>query len=124
ARSPKSRLLRIRPCRQSTTGASAAGPEYTRLKSRRPSWLSYQYSATALHPFSLPPCPARRWCTFQQSAVSRAMKYRHGFHAGNFADVHKHVTQLALLAALERKDKRSEERRVGKECRSRWSADH
>src|SRR5437899_405730 len=33
------------------------------------------------------------------------MKYRHGFHAGNFADVHKHVTQLALLAALERKDK-------------------
>jgi len=33
------------------------------------------------------------------------MKYRHGFHAGNFADVHKHVTLLALLAALKRKDK-------------------
>jgi 23S rRNA (adenine2030-N6)-methyltransferase len=33
------------------------------------------------------------------------MKYRHSFHAGNFADVHKHVTLLALLAALERKDK-------------------
>jgi 23S rRNA (adenine2030-N6)-methyltransferase len=33
------------------------------------------------------------------------MKYRHSFHAGNFADVHKHVTQLALLAALKRKDK-------------------
>ncbi len=32
-------------------------------------------------------------------------KYRHGFHAGNFADVHKHVTLVALLAALERKDK-------------------
>jgi 23S rRNA (adenine2030-N6)-methyltransferase len=26
------------------------------------------------------------------------MKYRHAFHAGNFADVHKHVTLLALLA--------------------------
>jgi 23S rRNA (adenine2030-N6)-methyltransferase len=33
------------------------------------------------------------------------VKYRHTFHAGNFADVHKHVTLLALLAALCRKDK-------------------
>lgn len=33
------------------------------------------------------------------------MKYRHSFHAGNFADIHKHVTLLALLAALQRKDK-------------------
>lgn len=33
------------------------------------------------------------------------MKYRHSFHAGNFADVHKHVTVLALLAALKRKEK-------------------
>jgi 23S rRNA (adenine2030-N6)-methyltransferase len=33
------------------------------------------------------------------------MKYRHAFHAGNFADVHKHVTLLALLTALQRKDK-------------------
>ena len=33
------------------------------------------------------------------------MKYRHSFHAGNFADVHKHVTLLALLTALRRKDK-------------------
>ncbi|MFO1409792.1 MAG: hypothetical protein U1F06_05355 [Steroidobacteraceae bacterium] len=33
------------------------------------------------------------------------MKYRHAFHAGNFADVHKHVTLLALLRALQRKDK-------------------
>jgi 23S rRNA (adenine2030-N6)-methyltransferase len=33
------------------------------------------------------------------------MKYRHSFHAGNFADVHKHVTLLALLHALQRKDK-------------------
>ena len=33
------------------------------------------------------------------------MKYRHRFHAGNFADVHKHVTLLALLRALKKKDK-------------------
>ena len=33
------------------------------------------------------------------------MKYRHEYHAGNFADVHKHVTLLALLTALQRKDK-------------------
>jgi 23S rRNA (adenine2030-N6)-methyltransferase len=33
------------------------------------------------------------------------VKYRHSFHAGNFADVHKHVTLLALLGALKRKDK-------------------
>ncbi len=33
------------------------------------------------------------------------MKYRHAFHAGNFADVHKHVVLLALLRALQRKEK-------------------
>jgi 23S rRNA (adenine2030-N6)-methyltransferase len=33
------------------------------------------------------------------------VKYRHRFHAGNFADVHKHVTLVALLRALQRKDK-------------------
>lgn len=32
-------------------------------------------------------------------------QYRHGFHAGNFADVHKHVTLTALLQALRRKEK-------------------
>ena len=33
------------------------------------------------------------------------MKYRHSFHAGNFADVHKHMTLLAVIAGLQRKDK-------------------
>jgi 23S rRNA (adenine2030-N6)-methyltransferase len=33
------------------------------------------------------------------------VKYRHSFHAGNFADVHKHVTLLALLGALKKKEK-------------------
>lgn len=32
------------------------------------------------------------------------MKYRHGFHAGNFADVFKHVIVLELLGALRRKE--------------------
>lgn len=33
------------------------------------------------------------------------MNYRHAFHAGNFADVHKHLVLLALLARLQRKPK-------------------
>jgi len=33
------------------------------------------------------------------------MKYRHQYHAGNFADVHKHVALLEVLAALTRKEK-------------------
>src|SRR5262247_119119 len=39
------------------------------------------------------------------AAPGRTVKYRHSYHAGNFADVHKHVTLLALLSALKRKDK-------------------
>jgi 23S rRNA (adenine2030-N6)-methyltransferase len=33
------------------------------------------------------------------------VKYRHSFHAGNFADLHKHVALLALLTSLQRKEK-------------------
>lgn len=33
------------------------------------------------------------------------MHYRHSYHAGNFADVFKHVVLCGLLAALSRKDK-------------------
>ncbi len=33
------------------------------------------------------------------------MRYHHSFHAGNFADVHKHVALLALLSALQAKAK-------------------
>jgi 23S rRNA (adenine2030-N6)-methyltransferase len=33
------------------------------------------------------------------------VKYRHSFHAGNFADVHKHVALLAVIAGLQRKEK-------------------
>src|SRR6478752_4966348 len=32
------------------------------------------------------------------------MNYRHAFHAGNHADVFKHVVLLALIEALKRKD--------------------
>ena len=31
------------------------------------------------------------------------MNYRHAFHAGNFADVHKHIVLLALIERLKRK---------------------
>jgi 23S rRNA (adenine2030-N6)-methyltransferase len=33
------------------------------------------------------------------------VNYRHAFHAGNFADVHKHVVLLALIDRLQRKPK-------------------
>jgi 23S rRNA (adenine2030-N6)-methyltransferase len=33
------------------------------------------------------------------------MQYRHSFHAGNFADVHKHVALLALIASMQKKAK-------------------
>jgi 23S rRNA (adenine2030-N6)-methyltransferase len=32
------------------------------------------------------------------------MNYRHGFHAGNHADVHKHLVLVSLLDALKKKD--------------------
>lgn len=32
------------------------------------------------------------------------MNYRHAYHAGNFADVHKHVALVAILSRLRRKD--------------------
>jgi 23S rRNA (adenine2030-N6)-methyltransferase len=33
------------------------------------------------------------------------LNYRHAFHAGNFADVHKHALLVALIEYLKRKDK-------------------
>lgn len=33
------------------------------------------------------------------------MQYKHAFHAGNFADVHKHIVLLQLLEALKKKAK-------------------
>src|SRR5690349_1865584 len=33
------------------------------------------------------------------------MQYKHAFHAGNFADVHKHITLLQLIGALQKKAK-------------------
>jgi 23S rRNA (adenine2030-N6)-methyltransferase len=33
------------------------------------------------------------------------MQYRHVFHAGNFADVHKHIALLQLIALLQKKEK-------------------
>jgi 23S rRNA (adenine2030-N6)-methyltransferase len=33
------------------------------------------------------------------------MQYKHAFHAGNFADVHKHISLLQLIRALQKKAK-------------------
>ncbi len=33
------------------------------------------------------------------------LSYQHAYHAGNFADIHKHAVLVRLLAALQRKDK-------------------
>ena len=38
------------------------------------------------------------------AAILSRMNYRHAFHAGNHADVLKHIVLLALLEALKRKD--------------------
>jgi 23S rRNA (adenine2030-N6)-methyltransferase len=48
--------------------------------------------------------PDRRGRDAGGSLYCAPMNYRHAFHAGNFADVHKHVVLLALLRALTRKD--------------------
>jgi 23S rRNA (adenine2030-N6)-methyltransferase len=32
------------------------------------------------------------------------LSYRHGFHAGNFADVHKHIILTAIVQSLQRKE--------------------
>src|SRR4051812_50108052 len=43
------------------------------------------------------PCPR---------CYSQAMNYRHGYHAGNFADVLKHLALCELLRLLTAKDKK------------------
>ncbi|CAK0764859.1 Ribosomal RNA large subunit methyltransferase J [Gammaproteobacteria bacterium] len=37
--------------------------------------------------------------------MNQSLSYRHTFHAGNFADVHKHAALALLLRAMGRKDK-------------------
>lgn len=50
-------------------------------------------------------CQIAHLCRLQREQGATAnMKYRHSYHAGNFADVHKHVTLIVLLDALLRKD--------------------
>src|SRR5690606_23158450 len=42
---------------------------------------------------------------FRRPARVRRVNYRHSFHAGNFADVFKHVTASRIIAALCAKEK-------------------
>ncbi len=41
--------------------------------------------------------------TFFQAAIM--LSYRHSYHAGNFADVLKHIVQIAIIEYLKKKDK-------------------
>jgi 23S rRNA (adenine2030-N6)-methyltransferase len=50
-------------------------------------------------------CTSARQCINAAPTTKGLMKYRHQYHAGNFADVHKHVLLLDVLDALVRKDK-------------------
>ena len=38
------------------------------------------------------------------AAAAKEMNYRHGYHAGNFADVIKHIALVAILQHLKKKD--------------------
>lgn len=53
------------------------------------------------HPLSSAPLLNLSFRLPQDPQVS--VNYRHAFHAGNFADVHKHVALLALIERLKRK---------------------
>ena len=60
-------------------------------------------------------CPSRSPCALAGACAARAfpadpglpqvLSYRHGFHAGNHADVLKHVALVVLLRLMTRKDK-------------------
>jgi len=51
--------------------------------------------------WSSPDAVARRACSYIHECK---MNYRHGFHAGNFADVQKHITLIAILDYLAQKE--------------------
>src|SRR4029077_17504719 len=82
-----------------TPGCAAAGHRGCRTNTALSPCSEFQHLAGAVKPPATLPCAPNHW------TLSPPMKYRHAYHAGNFADVHKHVTLLALLAALQRKDK-------------------
>jgi 23S rRNA (adenine2030-N6)-methyltransferase len=50
-------------------------------------------------------CTSAPQCINAAALTKGLMKYRHQYHAGNFADVHKHVLLLDVLDALARKEK-------------------
>src|SRR5205814_3749438 len=61
-----------------------------------------------------------------QDTLVRALRSEHLFHGGDIRSwLYTILTNLNRnrLRSLSRKPSRSEERRVGKECRSRWWAD-
>src|SRR5690242_161750 len=51
------------------------------------------------------PLPELRRRASAASAPDKEVNYRHSFHAGNFADVAKHLTLVSAIAHLKKKDK-------------------
>jgi 23S rRNA (adenine2030-N6)-methyltransferase len=47
----------------------------------------------------------KRAATGTTAKILGKMQYKHAFHAGNFADVHKHICLLQLIEALQKKAK-------------------
>src|SRR3712207_2364202 len=81
--------------------------------------FSHREDVTLSNPFGP---PVRGWDEVAKTLERAASHYRDG-EATGFENVAKYVTaELAYIVEMERM--RSEERRVGKECRSRWSPYH
>src|ERR1700744_5294421 len=59
----------------------------------------------ALHRCDGRPLPQLRRRTSETPAPDQEVNYRHAYHAGNFADVVKHLALVSVLGHLKRKDK-------------------
>lgn len=66
--------------------------------------LRYRTASQSRHRALAPAAPAMACNKLLRSLYTAAMNYRHAFHAGNHADVLKHIALLALIDTLKRKD--------------------
>src|ERR1035438_10752698 len=91
--------------------------EYTEQIRQRPVWQPIPRSVREIFRQPLPPEPAGL-ASLHRTFMRRILPYSVGnAHPGFMGWVHGGGTPVGMLAEM----LRSEERRVGKECRSRWS---
>src|SRR5687768_18249038 len=83
-------------------------------------------AVTGVQTCALPICAAAPRAAAVDAALERAASPLLSlFLEAQQADVRPTMTlQAAAAAALQKSEARSEERRVGKECRYRWAPDH